>query len=110
MIDADTPAALVGRDRELTVLTETLRRVRRGGQIVVIEGEAGIGKSRLLEAGLDHARAAGTTVLVARADELELLRPLAPVLDLLRDAADPDAPEPLAGATTPNPEGAGLDV
>ncbi|HET6864896.1 MAG TPA: AAA family ATPase [Solirubrobacteraceae bacterium] len=109
MIDTDTPDALVGRDGELTVLNEVLRRVRRGGQIVVIEGEAGIGKTRLLEAGLDHARAAGTTVLMARADELDLHRPLAPVLHLLHDAADPTAPEPLAGAI--NPEGGtGLDV
>ena len=107
MIESNNSAALVGRDRELSVLTELLRRVRRGGQIVVVEGEAGIGKSRLLEAGLESARGAGVAVLSARADELDLHRPLAPVLDLLRDGAEPTL-------RAPGPDlavgGAGLDI
>jgi len=40
---------LVGRDRELEVLDERWRRVQQGhGQAVLIAGEAGIGKSRLV--------------------------------------------------------------
>ncbi|MFN2120607.1 MAG: ABC transporter substrate-binding protein, partial [Anaerolineales bacterium] len=46
---------LVGRDQELTALTGALRKLSRGqGQIVTVLGEAGIGKTRLIdEARLD---------------------------------------------------------
>jgi DNA-binding CsgD family transcriptional regulator len=108
VIETHTPAALVGRDGELSVLGEALRRVRRGGQIVVIEGEAGIGKTRLLTAALESARAAGTTTLVSRADELDLHRPLAPVLDLLRDGDEPAWREPVLRAMAIDEPG--LDV
>ena len=43
-------APLIGRDREFTQLKEALAQVRQGrGQIVCLIGEAGLGKSRLLE-------------------------------------------------------------
>lgn len=43
---------LVGRDRELAQLRESLDTLREGhGQIVMILGEAGIGKTRLVEEG-----------------------------------------------------------
>ena len=43
-------APLIGRDREFTQLKEALEQVRQGrGQIVCLIGEAGLGKSRLLE-------------------------------------------------------------
>ena len=43
-------APLIGRDREFTQLKNALERLRQGrGQIVCIIGEAGLGKSRLLE-------------------------------------------------------------
>ena len=39
-----------GRDEELAILAERWRRARAGeGQVVVVSGEAGIGKSRLVE-------------------------------------------------------------
>ncbi len=46
---------MVGRDAELTILTERWRRAKTGeGQCIVISGEAGIGKSRLVEALIRH--------------------------------------------------------
>lgn len=43
-------APLIGREREFTQLKEALERVRQGsGQVVCLIGEAGLGKSRLLE-------------------------------------------------------------
>ena len=47
-------SAMVGRDNELALLRESWRRVETGeGQAVLLVGEAGIGKSRLVQAILD---------------------------------------------------------
>ena len=44
-----SPTPLVGRDAELALLLDRWQRARAGsGQIVVLSGEAGVGKSRLL--------------------------------------------------------------
>lgn len=44
-------AAMVGRDNELTLLIECWRRVKSGeGQLTVLTGDAGIGKSRIIRA------------------------------------------------------------
>ncbi len=61
---------LVGRDEELTFLDATAMRARQGGvshgriELVVIEGEAGIGKTTLLQAWAAHREAAGDIVLM----------------------------------------------
>lgn len=58
---AAAPGPLVGRTGELGALTDVIdecERIGHGG-IVVVVGEAGIGKSRLLAAAEGHARAAG---------------------------------------------------
>jgi chromosomal replication initiation ATPase DnaA len=61
------PADLVERERELGELAGALTEAHAGtGQLVVIHGEAGVGKSRLLEAAADQARASGMGVLTAR--------------------------------------------
>jgi ABC-type branched-subunit amino acid transport system ATPase component len=86
---SDRRSPLVGREDEFAVLAGVLRRVRQGGQIVVVEGEAGIGRSRLVDAALGSARAAGTAVLASSADELDGHRPCAAVLDLSSSADDP---------------------
>ena len=67
---------LRGRETETGVLREALDRVARGRQaIVLVEGEAGIGKTRLLEQALAGAAARGMQVAAGRADELEQARP-----------------------------------
>src|SRR3954451_18302664 len=64
--------ALVERDTELDELEQLLDRSGDGsGQIVVLRGPAGIGKTRLLDAFLDRARERGAATLHARAGELE---------------------------------------
>ncbi len=52
---------LVGRDDELRQLEAALASVeaRRSGRFVLLRGEAGIGKTRLVEAFTAHAQAAG---------------------------------------------------
>lgn len=51
----DPALPLIGRDHELGLIMERWRRARDGeGQVVVLNGEAGIGKSRLTRAAIDE--------------------------------------------------------
>ena len=62
---------LLERDRELAALERLIEGARdEGGRVVLIEGPAGIGKTRLLAAARERA-ARGMTVLTARCSELE---------------------------------------
>jgi DNA-binding SARP family transcriptional activator len=62
-------AALVGRDVELRQAVAALDESRSGTRVVLIEGEAGIGKTRLVEELAAQAAARGTEVLWGRAYE-----------------------------------------
>ena len=50
---------------------------------MLIEGEAGIGKTRVLEAAVERARGRGFQVFVGRGDELERARPFGPLCEAL---------------------------
>ncbi|MGH3975194.1 MAG: ATP-binding protein, partial [Pseudonocardiaceae bacterium] len=64
--------AFLERDREVALLDEALVAARdSAGRVIVIEGEAGIGKTALLGAALAHARRLGLRVLPARGGEHE---------------------------------------
>lgn len=90
-------APLIGRGREFQALMETLAVVGPWGRLLVIEGEPGIGKTRLATAVADSARARGGTVLEARAYAGEEAIPLSVIAELLRTGMSrPDAPERLA--------------
>src|SRR6266498_5670168 len=61
-------SAVVGRERVLAELGELLAAARVGsGSVVLLTGEAGIGKSTVADVLLDRARAEGVPVLVGRA-------------------------------------------
>ena len=79
---------LVGREEELASLFAFVEDERGAPAAFVLEGEAGIGKSSLWLAGVEHARAGGLRVLSARPAEAE--RGLAHVGlgDLFEDVLD----------------------
>lgn len=84
---------LWGRDDELDLLRDRLERVERGAMVpVVLEGEAGIGKSALLAAALDEARDRGFGVWSGQAQELESARPFGVWTAALRCTPDADDP------------------
>nr|MDQ3397803.1 tetratricopeptide repeat protein [Deinococcota bacterium] len=73
-----------GRDREFSFLAARLQAAMKNmGGAVIIEGEAGVGKTRLVEEFLDHARSHGARVLAGRCFERELDPPLEPLLTAL---------------------------
>jgi DNA-binding SARP family transcriptional activator len=79
---------LVGRDAELAALRELWSAAAGGaGQVVMIVGEAGIGKTTLARALADEAAADGGTVLRARCYEAERSLFLQPVAEALQPAA-----------------------
>jgi class 3 adenylate cyclase/tetratricopeptide (TPR) repeat protein len=66
-------APMVGRGPERALLAERIERLVSEGETgtVVIEGEAGLGKSRLVAEACRMARARGVTVMEAAADPVE---------------------------------------
>ncbi|NUM44190.1 MAG: AAA family ATPase [Anaerolineales bacterium] len=64
---------IVGREPERARIAERLQSLQRGGPggVIVLEGEAGIGKTRLLEDILRQAEAMGIAVLVGAGDAIE---------------------------------------
>ncbi|MBN1219948.1 MAG: tetratricopeptide repeat protein [Anaerolineae bacterium] len=67
---------LVGRQAEMDILAASLERVQAGySRMVMIEGEAGIGKSQLLEAAIQLMLARGFTPLIGRGRSIEQAAP-----------------------------------
>jgi DNA-binding CsgD family transcriptional regulator len=103
------PAVLLERERELELLRAALRAVgQRAGGVLVIEGAAGMGKSRLLQAARVRASELGLRVLNARATALEQGFPFGVVRQLFeRTLLEADAGERdrwLAGAAALAPD------
>lgn len=78
---------MVGRQAELRQLREYLKRPQRGlGRLIVIQGEAGIGKSRLIEELLRTSNRADDSewnVLLGHSYEAEKSLPYRPIVDAL---------------------------
>ena len=77
---------LVGRAPELARLRQALERsVRGNGQVLVVLGEAGMGKSCLVGELGAMAAQAGARIVIGRAHESERILPLEPWVEALRD-------------------------
>jgi DNA-binding CsgD family transcriptional regulator len=89
-----TVDALIERDVELGVLGDVVDAAAAGrGGAVLIEGEAGIGKTRLMRTARARAQASGARVLYGTADEFEANVPLAAARELLAQATRGMAPD-----------------
>jgi len=101
-VDADAPAAIpsafasatgaapfVGRGNEYGLLVGLVARLTAGtGYTILIEGEPGIGKSRLLREVAHYARAQDLPMLATNCYEIERAMPYQPVIDLVTRALD----------------------
>jgi hypothetical protein len=93
---------LVGREAELQAVHEALARPAPVG--IVLEGEAGIGKTALWEAGIAAGAGGGMRVLIARPAEAEAGLSYAALGDILGPLVD-ELP-----AGIPAPQRQALDV
>ncbi len=74
--------AFVGRDAELQTLREHLTRARAGeGAFVLVVGETGVGKTRLVQQLAEEARKAGCLHAAGHAYEVEAGHPYAIIAD-----------------------------
>ena len=82
----NTAPGLVGREAEIAQIQKALQQTiaQCRGHFVLVHGEPGIGKSRLLQAAAALAHAAGALLLEARAYAAESIRPFALWTDALR--------------------------
>src|SRR5450432_2438218 len=77
---ADDPGEFVGRDDLVSSLVSSFARRGDASRAVLVEGEAGIGKTWLLRRAADRAVAEGAIVCVGTADALSRGSTLAPIM------------------------------
>ena len=78
-------APMVGRDFEFGCLNDALTKMLdAGGRVILVRGEAGIGKSRLLREFVGQAIPSGVRILIGRCHETEQILPLHAWIDALR--------------------------
>jgi DNA-binding SARP family transcriptional activator/tetratricopeptide (TPR) repeat protein len=111
-VDAQQPATqgrhlpLVGRAAELAAFRSAHTAAQASGTLVLVRGEPGIGRTRLVGAFASEVRGAGGTALVARgaaagaADAGDAGLAFGAIADLLRAARRGRAPDPIH----PDPE------
>ena len=87
-------APLIGRTAECAQIEQALEEARQGfGRLVLVHGEVGVGKTRLVQEVIDHAD--DICLLVGHAYEADGIAPYQPLVEALRcalpllDALDP---------------------
>jgi DNA-binding CsgD family transcriptional regulator/tetratricopeptide (TPR) repeat protein len=95
-------SVLVGRDGALESARRVLERAQGAvGGVLLIAGEAGIGKSRLLRETVADARRRGFLVLNGACFEADRAAPYAPLLDLVRELTATSSPAVAAHVLAP---------
>lgn len=89
---------LVGRNNELALLLNAIVRVP---SLVLLEGEAGVGKTRLVQELLTSPDLINRQRCIGRCVELSEPFPLGPLVEALRDAMLPRSLPPVVGALRP---------
>jgi DNA-binding SARP family transcriptional activator len=77
---------LVSRSNEWSALMDAYTSIRTSGHLIILEGEAGIGKTRLAQEFLSYAQAKGANVITAQCYEGETHLTFGPVVAGLRVA------------------------
>ena len=95
---------IVGRERELAALAVFVQKLTLRPQSLLLEGEAGIGKTILWRFGLEAAAAAGHRVLATRPGEGETKLSYSAIGDLIGDVFD------VALAEVPSPQRIALET
>ena len=76
-----------GRSAEIARLKDLARRAHEGaGAFVLLSGEAGVGKTRLVKETEAHARQAGMLALTGRCQDTEGAPPYQPLLEQIEQA------------------------
>jgi len=105
LLAPNMPTPFVGRPEERTHLIELMERIKKAsGSMVLIAGEAGIGKTRLTEEVAQEARRLGLLVLLGHCLEIEGAPPYLPFIEQINHAArivNPDALREALGDSAP---------
>ena len=96
-------AELIGRDEELQRVQRFLEAVPAGSRVLLITGEAGVGKTSLWQAAVGRAQAADMRAIAARPSEAETSFAYAALGDLL-------GPHPGVLDDLPGPQRRALEV
>ena len=83
------PGGMVGRGRERDMVVGLLARARSGPAALIVDGEAGIGKTTLCRAAADVAAEAGFTVLMTSGAAAEVSLAWSALSDLLSGIEEP---------------------
>ena len=81
---------LVGRGPELKFLTTRLTAPKTHPQLIVVMGEAGIGKTRIIDETMRRVHLDGIRTLAASGAEFEDCIPLNPIIDVLQQLSEED--------------------
>jgi ABC-type oligopeptide transport system substrate-binding subunit len=97
-LDPAVRSLLVGRESEMAFLQARYENARAShGSLVLVHGEAGVGKTRLAEELADRLRWQGVRVLWGRCYEFERILPYQPLGEALQAALSTIAPSDLTG-------------
>ncbi len=101
---------MVGRDREQALLRELLDATIAGhGALVLISGEAGIGKTTLVEDLAQRAIESDVLILTGGCYDLATTPPYGPWIEILREYPESDARPALPDQLRPGARMAGID-